>query len=383
VRYSNRGMKRRGLVATAVLIAASQPAAASETRGYVVSWWFVATHTVADGSDCPNGINPRTTEAFARVLKEQGYPQAEIEKRVIEAAEKGQGGGGYHQIMSTRGRDKDGKPVNTYENPERVADPKIKLSQAKVAYGFNLDGKVSSEDFTDPETGEKGIDNQYYRALGCLDTYRATVGVSRPAIPEFKWDVTREHAPAWLIEISGIDDYQNDDQVEVSWHLATTAAIKDASSGVRRDMTMMVDAGSRMKVRLPAKIQDGWLLTDQVDELKLISDPYFGPGYDFKRARVRIKFNEDGSIRGILGGYLDYLKAYWGEGGSYGSTWEYFMGGDLPGLYYAMKKSADADPDSNGQNKSISSTWWFEGVPAFVTHPNRAEAQLSDARKSP
>src|SRR5690606_31594025 len=39
------------------------------------------------------------------------------------------------------------------------------------SYGLNLDGKVGPNDFTHPD-GTPGIDNQLYRAIGCLNGYR-------------------------------------------------------------------------------------------------------------------------------------------------------------------------------------------------------------------
>ncbi len=365
----------RGAVAVGAVFAFSHAAAAGETRGYIVSWWHIAS-SMEGGDDCPDGVNPNAQQVFVRVLREQGFPPAEVEKRLIEHQEKGPAGGGYGKIMPMRGKDKDGKPSNVYVYPESAKDPNLKRSQSKVAYGFNLDGAVSGEDFTDPETGETGVDNQFYRATGCIDTFRATAGKSHPNAPGFMWEVSREHAPAWLIEVSGIDDYKNDDEVQVGIYQATEPAVKNAIMEVRRNMTMFVDEGSRMHVQLRASIKNGRLVTEVAPELHLIPDPYVMPGYDFRNARVRLKFNEDGSIQGIAGGFLDWLAVYWGSGGSNGSTWEYSQGADLPGMYYAIKKSADADPDpKTGQNRQISASYWFEAVPTYVVHPQAASAK--------
>ncbi len=45
----------------------------------------------------------------------------------------------------------------------------------KTAIGMNLDGKVGPNDFTSPE-GEPGIDNQLFRAIGCVDGFRGPQG---------------------------------------------------------------------------------------------------------------------------------------------------------------------------------------------------------------
>ena len=44
---------------------------------------------------------------------------------------------------------------------------------------------------------------------------------------------------------------------------------------------------------------------------------------------------------------------------------------DAPGIYYAMKKLADAYPDSTGQNQYISASYIIEAIPAFVSHPDK------------
>jgi hypothetical protein len=49
---------------------------------------------------------------------------------------------------------------------------------------------------------------------------------------------------------------------------------------------------------------------------------------------------------------------------------------DLPGMYYAFRKLADADRDPDtGLNISISSTFSIEAVPAFIRHPHVQTAQ--------
>ena len=41
----------------------------------------------------------------------------------------------------------------------------------KIAEGFNLDGNAKTEALQ-ISRGEKGIDNTYYRALGCIGSFR-------------------------------------------------------------------------------------------------------------------------------------------------------------------------------------------------------------------
>ncbi len=68
----------------------------------------------------------------------------------------------------------------------------------------------------------------------------------------------------------------------------------------------------------------------------------------------------------MLGGYLPWYPIYWANA-SRGTGTEYDMAQDAIAMYYALRKQADADPDpKTGQNRSISSAYVIEAVPAFV-----------------
>ena len=58
------------------------------------------------------------------------------------------------------------KEIETYVNPWATDDPGQPQVTSRIGDGFNLDGKVNATDFVSPE-GEKGIDNNLYRAWGC------------------------------------------------------------------------------------------------------------------------------------------------------------------------------------------------------------------------
>ena len=60
----------------------------------------------------------------------------------------------------------------TITHPTFRDNPKI---TSRSAIGLNLDGKVGPNDFIGPE-GEKGIDNQLYRVLGCVAHFRGPDG---------------------------------------------------------------------------------------------------------------------------------------------------------------------------------------------------------------
>src|SRR5258707_14193377 len=56
--------------------------------------------------------------------------------------------------------------IETYVNPFAAEDPGQPQVNSRIGDGFNLDGKIKETDFVSPD-GEKGIDNNLYRAWGC------------------------------------------------------------------------------------------------------------------------------------------------------------------------------------------------------------------------
>jgi hypothetical protein len=130
---------------------------------------------------------------------------------------------------------------------------------------------------------------------------------------------------------------------------------------------------------LHGHIKDGVLYTDESD-IHLVADPFLIPEYKWTHARMKLKLEPDGSLKGILGGYHDMYALYWSYASS-GWVEEHSTSLDMPALWYSLKRNADADPDpKTGQNKSISTAFEIEAVPAFVVHTEeRAEKKVSDA----
>jgi hypothetical protein len=344
----------------------SAQAMAAESRGFVVRWFHYAN--VSEDADCPKGINPSAEGTFRRILRERGESAAEIEKKLENFPYSM-----YDANIGMRGTI-DGKPANPYLNPTSTKDPNLHLGEGKKALGFNLDGKDGPKNFTDVETGEKGVDNMFYRAIGCSSQLRSAAG-KLPTFPEIQWDMMRDHTPAWLIEISGIDDYQNDDDVMVTIVRATMPIVRDAQGQPQKDMTFTPDPTPRTDGnKVHGKIKNGLLLTETFDFF-MPGEPFAQAEYRFKDARMRFTFLPNGDLKGIVGGYQNWRTIYtsWALGGA---TYEINAGYDVPGMYYALKKTADAYPDpKTGENTHISSAYLFDAIPAFIEHPEAKTAQ--------
>jgi hypothetical protein len=362
-----------GVIAGLALATAAGHASA-ETRGYVVSWFGVSTY-YGNESDCPDGLNPMSTEFYKRELIRLGYSDPDATKLLKDfPGNPGRADGEYIKIMGTRGD----KKTNVYAHPESSYDPGLKEIKGKFAYGFNLDGKTDSPiSFTDPDTGEQGIKNQYYRTLGCIRSFRAPPP-AHPTLAQAQWDVLRDEMPAWLIEISGITDPKNSDNVTVTISRGVDHISRDTTGGVRSDMSFKVDPDPRTHNVLHGSIKNGVLTTDASD-IRIVADPFLIPEFNWKQARLKLKLNDDGTLKGILGGYHDWYALYWSYAES-GWVEEHSASVDMPALYYSLKRNADAYPDATGQNTAISTAYEVEAVPAFVLHTDdKNDKKVSDA----
>ena len=347
--------------------------AAAGSQGYVVSNWAPAMNNF-DDSGCPEGKNADLREIAMYTFRRQGMSEAEIEKLVRPEGVTGAG----RQLLAMRGRE-NGKPVNVYVNPLSVPDPNIKLDQAKEGFGFNLDGKVGPNDYTDPLTKETGVDNAAARVFGCFDRTRGTLEQ-----PPGNWSFRWSHYAAgnsWLIEVNNNSDrpldFQNDDDVVVTFYRGLQIPMLNAS-GYQRNVTYTIDPNSELKknTSFKGRIRDGVFISDVTPQFRMIASSRLQPVFDFKSARMRIHFKPDGNLLGFVGGYLP-LKMIYFPFGDYAHLAESIGSMDVPGVWYALQKGADTDIDAvptTGVRTRISQTYQVHAVPAFLIEAPRAQA---------
>lgn len=348
----------------AALLAWSSGACA-ETRSFVISWLTQAVYS--EDGDCPGGVEPTIDEMFRRNLVQLGKTPAEIEELMSKLK-----GGSFvspiYDVLVHRGRI-NGKPVNVYDNPTSVPDPKIHTVAGKFAPGFNLDGKGAGApgSFEDPVTHEKGVDNQYFRALGCFTTHRA-VPPARPLHWEYVWGAERLSMRAWLISISGAN-LRKDGDVTVTFNKALSPVMINANGQPQRDQTFRLDPNPRTRNMFKAKLQNG-VITLKGGTFDMLGTPLLIPHWQIKNLHLRLQFNRDGTLGGLMGGYQGWPQIYFMYGiGAW--SFESMVGVNVPGIYYALRRLADADPDpKTGQNMSISVAYRIDAQPAKIASSN-------------
>lgn len=360
-----RAATRLGLAAAgaALAIGAAAGSAQAENRSFVVSYFYDANWS--DGkSDCPDGLNLSAIDFYRRDLARAGKTHDEIEAALKDFP----GEGGLKQpwvpMVVSRGNGKD----NVYANPSTMPDMGLKEVKGKYAYGFNLDGKgaASPNSFEDPETHEQGVNNQLYRTMGCIRSFRGLPPPGRPSLPENLWDVLRDVIPAWLITIDAPNGFGKDGPATITWDRSLDRITRDATGGTAQaDMTFRVDPDPRSHNVLQGEIKNGMVLVHD-GKLHMQLDPYLMPELDMTKTHMRMNIAADGSMRMMLGGYQSWRMVYYGLADQ-GHIKEYAASIDIPAVYYSLKRNADAGPDpKTGENTLISSTYTIEAVPAFV-----------------
>ena len=352
------------LTAVALIIASSAAPALAETRSFAISSFTAASYN-QDG-DCSKGINLSIQAQNDLELLAAGYS-----KEQVEAWAKNEGGGaaaggqGRGKAIRYRGKIK-GESVSVWVNPASTSDPQLNMVDGKYALGFNLDGKgeASPNGFENPLTHEKGVNNQMFRAMGCFTVFRGDDKV-KPTAWISAWDIVRAGMPAWMMSITGAD-LSKDGDVTVAFDRAVEHVERDAQSEVLRDMTFRINPDPRSHAVFKGQIKDRVLTLTEAGVLRAaFGEEMLFPELVLSKTHMRLEMKPDGSLSGVLGGYQPWKDTY-------SSSWYANGGSDQVGLYYLLRKAADANPDpKTGENTDISTAYMIEAVPAFVVTPSK------------
>lgn len=329
--------------------------------GYAMTRRAWAVHrTPGFKVECPNGLNDGPREQFAQL-----FPQDKGQKWSLEQSQLAREGDIYF--------------------PARSEDGFVfKEAQGKIAPGLNLDGKTDANDFTDTD-GVKGVDNQLFRALGCL------AGWNGDGIPFINFQDTtylRRHiSNRYMFEISEVDDLINDPDVTVTTYRGLDPLLSDATGdGFVPGGTQRVDErfGKIYQARLKGKIVDGVLITNEpVDGLIPNSIAFDTSGHQLLRGmQFHLKLTPD-RASGIIGGYADIyswmlqFKTSWGtHHAAYGQV-------ASQSLTRAMYRLADGYPDRTGQNTALSAALDGDWIQVYIEHPPKAVAADQAVPASP
>lgn len=331
-----------------------------------------------DSGSCPNGMNGGVRgliEAYSKTAAGQRKPN--------ESDRAYQGRLNMSVFMAPNGK-------NLCMNPEAGApDPGWRMVSGKVPVdGLDLDGQdggkrpaagtCAHENFQGTH-GERGIDNQFYRMIGCTTGYQSTGQANG-------FD-TEMYTGSWgiLIRLRGVDDLRNDPDVEVGIYANADPIQLSAARTALPYATYAITQDSKYRATTRGRIVNGVLTIDPVDVRFMNFVNSMKDDRILRDARLRLTLTAGGGMEGFLAGYWPIESAYDLGFGSRNS--QAAKGGLAPerlrmgtamgragalghschGAYFALREAADGHRDpATGRCTSISTQYRIKVAPAFV-----------------
>jgi hypothetical protein len=243
------------------------------------------------------------------------------------------------------------------------------------SYGLNLDGKVGPNDFTHPD-GTPGIDNQLYRAIGCLNGYR----IDGLQYIFLKHAITKQRFTRFMIELSGVDDLRNDPDVQVTIYRGLDRLLTDATGDkIVPGGSQRIDTrwGADLIQQVDGQIVEGVLTTKPTAQMVIPwnSDTGVPTRQIIRDMRVQLTITPTGA-QGVIGGYADVET--WYTSLIRADSTHHLSNGQVaaPSLYNVLHRLADAHPDpETGSNTAISSSLDVKFTQVFIQHPQGAAAK--------
>jgi hypothetical protein len=356
------------LAVAGILSHVSAEPAKKKTLGLAITAWRTALYETPDGKEeCPDGLTLGGDQVWLSLLTPEQRDKV-TKHGTVETTQ-------LRDFALERGPH--GEDVCW--NPGVVKDPPQKTVQGKKSYGLNLDGTddghatpktCGHEKFVTPDGG-RGIDNQWYRVIGCTYGWRAAGGYTE----EMPNGELRDGGHPILVEITGIDDLRNSKTVDIAFYHSTDGMIKDNAGNILPNSSYRVAKDYLYTTH--GSIVDGVLTTVPID----IHFPFYAHFMHSERfikdARLRLDIAADGkSAAGLVAGYYD-LDSFWSYMERIGElfTVAHF---DCPALYEAVHRLADGYPDpKTGQCTAISADFAVTAVSGYVIHPDAKTAQAA------
>ncbi len=425
MRYGTAGLAVSGLALAAALVGTTTSAHAQASfvdngeAGFVVSHFeYALSHDAEETGACPDGMTQgfRGLAAAAGAAAGQGGQAGQAGQLFGQGQQPGQGqpgqgqGGQAGQLFGQGGQSGDAASQeeatrrfferfasangkNLCMNPEAgEPDPNFRTVSAPniAVYGIDLDGQVSSvdgqaaagtcahDDFVGMN-GEAGVDNQFFRVVGCSNSYQST-GQSNGYVTEML-------TGAWgiLITLSGVDDIKNDDSIEVGIYANADPIQLSPSREPLANATYAIDQDPRFRAKAKGRIVDGVVTTEPVDVRFHKVTNSIRLERPLKAARLQLTLSEDGTLEGVLAGYTGvedmYDLQYGFRNGKNGAGEPAdlalklissngqagVLGHTCNGAYYALHANADGhlNPET-GKCTSISTQYRLAAIPAFI-----------------
>lgn len=333
-----------------------------ETLGFVITKFW---HSMAEEPDCPDGMN----QTMAEVILDQSTPDERARYSTPE---------GQKELVNRAMYIADKRFI--CQNPTAVKVRPLKLVKgSQKVPGLNLDGEgtltkargssCAHENFSDA-AGKVLIDNQLFRIGGCIKGRRFGGIAHQSATAEMI-----NGSYSIIFEISGVDDRQNDPDVEVGVYASLDPTPFSAAAKPLPNGSLQPHPDKQYWTKTRGKIVAGVLTTEPTD----IALPLHLAGMKneslLRQARFELTLKPDGSAEGVLAGYYEVM-AYYQNQVAYNGYRHFADGAALtsgfncPSIYIALQEQADGlrNPKT-GACEGISTAMIVEAQPAFVIKP--------------
>lgn len=341
-------------------------AAAEWTKTYVIDWYEPAMYYGAKagvldpGTDCPQGSNPEID--WVKVLIKAGYSEPEAKwlrnpENPTRSPVHGQ------NQMAFRGKNRE----NVYMFPETYPDPGLVGVTGDLTEGFNLDGNEKTG-YPSP-SGDKGVDNNFYRAVGCTKSYRGPPRLSSGALSTN--DTMRNGGWTVVVVVHGAGkDPMNDSKVDVGFYMSKDPLVKDGNGEIARDYTFRIKP-AKLEGIVKASTSNGVITSKGATPEMWIRDPGAVRDLQLLNARLKLQMKPDGTLEGFVGGYRPWMPVYTALVNARGPVVEALGWIEIPSIYYALKRSADYSPTGpKGEKTHISYAMRLNAIPAYVVTPD-------------
>ena len=316
---------------------------------------------------CPEGPVLRLRDAYLQTLPAEEAARLRLDANKQEWDQKWQA-----YAFNASG-------ANVCTNPDMFDHPIQRTVKSPNGNGLDLDGgkgddTCAHEEFVSP-AGERGIDNQEYRAMGCTLEWRGVDGKSNDQETGMK---QFHNSGEWtqVILLKGVDSLQNDPAVQVIYANTPDRPVMDTKGAWLRGASFTIsNEAPRERNVLRGRIVDGVLTTDPAD-IKLAGT--WGQSaqrdlrgirarFDYRKARLRLTFQPDGSLTGMLGGYRPIFDTI--ISGSLGGAGTALVAGhDCASMLKTLRTMADGLKNPRtGKCEGISSAQQIKAIPAFIT----------------
>lgn len=323
--------------------------------GYVLTNYFFAMHATEQKTECPEGLNDGPVAQFNMLFPKDGKKRSVIDTELKREAE--------------------------IWFPNLAPEPfKFKEPVSAVAPGMNLDGKIGPSDFTSPD-GEAGIDNQFYRVIGCIADYRPG-----GSMRGFHNIYLRDRAyTRLLIELTDVDSLNDDGDVTVTTYRGLDPLPTDATGNeILANGTQRIDTrGKIFHKRFHGKIANGVLLTEPTDlNIPIIMAHDARAFITVRDSRWKLNLTAS-DAKGMWGGYFDIESFYSAINITYATSHQNYGAQSAPSVYRALYRLADAHPDpQTGRNTAISAAMDVAFKQTFIQHPNKTvSSRAADLRQ--